>query len=147
MKYRRFTQDFKRSLIEQLLSEAATPWVATTDSNHGLSIYPNLDTDLTPSNVNQLWVADITYIRIFACFVYLAVILDAFSRKAIGYALSKGLDTRLALGALHMAISDRDPEPGCIHHSDRGLQYASRVYVKELTFITSRSVRVKKQSL
>jgi putative transposase len=108
-------------------------WVATTDSNHGLSIYPNLIMDLTPSKVNQLWVADITYIRILTCFVYLAVILDAFSRKAIGYALSKRLDTRLALGALHMAISDRHPEPGCIHHSDRGVQYASREYVKELT--------------
>ena len=67
------------------------------------------------------------------CFVYLAVILDAFSRKAIGYALSKRLDTKLTLGALKMAIGDRHPEPGCIHHSDRGVQYASRAYVKELT--------------
>jgi putative transposase len=107
-------------------------WIVTTNSNHGLSIYPNLITDLTPITVNQLWVADITYIRILRCFVYVAVILDAFSRKAIGYALSKRLDTRLALGALHMAISDRHPEPGCIHHSDRGVQYASGDYVKEL---------------
>jgi len=108
-------------------------WVTTTDSNHGLPIYPNLIKELTIRNVNQLWVADITYIRILTCFVYLAVILDAFSRKAIGYGLSKRLDTRLALGALQMAISDRHPEPGCIHHSDRGVQYASREYVKELT--------------
>jgi putative transposase len=107
-------------------------WMVTTNSNHGLSIYPNLITDLSPITVNQLWVADITYIRIFTCFVYLAVILDAFSRKAIGYALSKRLDTKLALGALHMAISDRHPKPGCIHHSDRGVQYASGEYVKEL---------------
>jgi putative transposase len=107
-------------------------WIVTTNSNHGLSIYPNLITDLSPITVNQLWVADITYIRIFTCFVYLAVILDAFSRKAIGYALSKRLDTKLALGALHMAISDRHPEPGCIHHSDRGVQYASGDYIKEL---------------
>ena len=108
-------------------------WVATTDSNHGLSIYPNLIKDLTPSNVNQLWVADITSIRIFTCFVYLAVILDAFSRKAIGYSSSKRLDTKLALGALQMALCDRHPQQGCIHHSDRGVQYASREYVKELT--------------
>jgi putative transposase len=108
-------------------------WIVTTDSNHGFPVYPNLIKDLSIRNVNQLWVADITYIRIRRCFVYLAVILDAFSRKAIGYALSKRLDTRLALGALHMAISDRHPEPGCIHHSDRGVQYTSREYVKELT--------------
>ena len=101
-------------------------WVAKTDSNHGLSIYPNLITDLAIRKVNQFWVADITYIRIFTCFMYLAVILDGFSRKAIGYALPKRLDTRLALGALQMAISDRHPKPGCIHHSDRGIQYASR---------------------
>jgi putative transposase len=108
-------------------------WVTTTCSDHGLPIYPNLIKDLAIRNVNQLWVADITYIRILTCFVYLAVVLDAFSRKAIGYALSKRLDTRLALGALQMAISERHPEPGCVHHSDRGVQYASREYVKELT--------------
>jgi putative transposase len=108
-------------------------WIATTDSNHGLPVYPNLTKEVNIRAVNQLWVADITYIRILSCFVYLAVILDAFSRKAIGYALSTRLDTRLALGALHMALSDRHPEPGCIHHSDRGVQYASREYVKELT--------------
>jgi len=108
-------------------------WVTTTHSNHGLPIYPNLIKDLAISALNQLWVADITYIRILTCFVYLAVILDAFSRKAIGYALSKRLDTKLTLGALQMAIDRRNPEPGCIHHSDRGVQYASREYVKELT--------------
>jgi putative transposase len=107
-------------------------WVTTTHSNHGLQIYPNLIKDLTIRKVNQLWVADITYIRILTCFVYLAVILDAFSRKAIGYALSRSIDTNLALGALQMAIHRRNPKPGCIHHSDRGVQYASREYVKEL---------------
>jgi putative transposase len=107
-------------------------WVATTNSNHGLPIYPNLTKRLSLCTINQLWVADITYIRILTCFVYLAVILDAFSRKAIGYALSKRLNTNLALGALQRAISDRHPEPGCIHHSDRGVQYASRGYIKEL---------------
>ena len=109
-------------------------WVVTTNSNHGLSIYPNLIRGLAISAINQLWVADITYIRIMTCFVYLAVILDAFSRKAIGYALSQRLDTGLTLSALKMAISDRHPPPGCIHHSDRGVQYASHEYVKELTF-------------
>jgi putative transposase len=108
-------------------------WMVTTNSDHGFPVYPNLTKEVSIRAINQLWVADITYIRILRCFVYLAVILDAFSRKAIGYALSKRLDTRLALGALHMAISDRHPEPGCIHHSDRGVQYASREYVKELT--------------
>jgi len=108
-------------------------WVTTTNSAHGFRIYPNLIQGLKVSTINQLWVADITYIRILTCFVYLAVILDAFSRKAIGYALSKRLDTKLALGALQMALCDRHPEPGCIHHSDRGVQYASHEYVKELT--------------
>jgi len=106
--------------------------VRTTHSNHRLLIYPNLIKGLIIRNVNQLWVADITYIRIVTSFVYLAVILDAFSRKAIGYGLSKRLDTKLALGALQMAIGDRHPDPSCIHHSDRGIQYASREYVREL---------------
>jgi putative transposase len=107
-------------------------WMVTTNSNHGFPLYPNLTKEVNIRTINQLWVADITYIRILRCFVYLAVILDAFSRKAIGYALSKRLDTKLALGALQMAIDRRHPEPGCIHHSDRGVQYASREYVKEL---------------
>jgi len=108
-------------------------WVTTTHSNHDLPIYPNLIKNLTIQNVNQLRVADIISIRILACFVHLAVILDAFSRKAIGYALSQRLDTRLALGALQMAPGDRHPEPDCIHHSDPGVQCASREYVKKLT--------------
>lgn len=107
-------------------------WIATTNSNHGLRIYPNLIKGITLTDLNQLWVADITYIRILTCFVYLAVILDAFSRKAIGHSLSKRFDTDLALSALKMAISERQPAPGCIHHSDRGVQYASGDYVKEL---------------
>jgi transposase InsO family protein len=88
--------------------------------------------DLVVSGINQLWVADITYIRILTAFVYLAVILDAFSRKAIGYALSMKIDTQLTLRALKMAIAARRPGPGCIHHSDQGVQYASTDYVKEL---------------
>ena len=78
--------------------------------------------------------ADITYIHILVCFIYLAVILDVFSRKAIGYAISRNIDTQLTLAALRMAIVNRNPPPGCIHHSDRGVQYASADYVKELEF-------------
>ena len=88
--------------------------------------------------------ADLTYIRILTCFVYLAVVLDAFSRKAIGYALSRSIDTNLALGALEMALYDRRPEPGCIHHSDHGVQYASCEYVKELTFYSSQISMIRK---
>ena len=109
-------------------------WVATTDSNHGFRIYPNLTRNIRISAINQIWVADITYIHILVCFVYLAVILDVYSRKAIGYALSRKIDTKLTLHALRMAINDRQPAPRCIHHSDRGIQYASADYVKELEF-------------
>ena len=107
-------------------------WIVTTNSNHGLQIYPNLIKGLSIRALNQLWLADITYIRILTCFVYLAVMLDAFSRRAIGYALSTTIDTRLTLDALRMAIASRQPASGCIHHSDRGVQYASGDYVKEL---------------
>ena len=107
-------------------------WITTTNSNHGFKIYPNLIKGLKIDALNQLWVANITYIHILVCFVYLAVILDIFSRKAVGYALSRNIDTRLTLDALRMAIYNRKPAPGCIHHSDRGVQYASGDYVEEL---------------
>ena len=107
-------------------------WIVTTNSTHGFPVYPNLTKGLSIRTINQLWVADITYIRILTCFVYLAVMLDAFSRRAIGYAVSRTIDTRLTLDALRMAIGTRHPLPGCIHHSDRGVQYASGGYVKEL---------------
>ena len=107
-------------------------WITTTNSNHGFKIYPSLIKGLKIKAVNQLWVADITYIHILVCFVYLAVIVDVFSRKAVGYALSTNIDTQLTLDALRMAIYNRKPPPGCIHHSDRGVQYASGDYVKEL---------------
>jgi putative transposase len=107
-------------------------WITTTNSDHGFKIYPNLIKGLKINAVNQLWVADITYIHILVCFVYLAVILDIFSRKAVGYALSRNIDTQLTLDALRMALYNRNPPPGCIHHSDRGVQYASGDYVKEL---------------
>ena len=107
-------------------------WVCTTDSAHGFRVYPNLYRDAKPTGINQVWAADITYIRLLMEFVYLAVILDAFSRRVVGYALSRSLDASLTLGALAAAISDRRPPPGCIHHSDRGVQYACDDYVRLL---------------
>jgi len=109
-------------------------WICTTDSNHGFQVYPNLIKEQVFSGLNQVWVADITYIHILTCFIYLAVILDVYSRKAIGYAISRNIDTQLTLGALRMSIHNRNPAPRCIHHSDRGVQYASQDYVKELKF-------------
>ena len=109
-------------------------WIRTTDSNHRLRVYPNLIKDIHIDGINQVWVADITYIHILVCFIYLAVIMDIFSRKVIGYALSRNIDTQLCLDALRMGINARGPQPGCIHHSDRGVQYASADYVKELEF-------------
>jgi len=106
--------------------------IKTTDSNHSYPVFPNLIKDLATSSINQVWVSDITYIRILTTFVYLAIILDLHSRKVIGYNLSKRMDTRLTLSALQMAIEKRNPAPGCIHHSDRGVQYASSEYVDEL---------------
>jgi transposase InsO family protein len=103
--------------------------VQTTQSDHDLPVFPNLLKDKEVTALNQVWVADITYIRIATCFVFLAAILDLFSRKVIGWALSKRLDRELSLTALRMALEDRNPPPGCIHHSDRGVQYACWDYV------------------
>ena len=104
-------------------------FVRTTDSNHTLTVYPNLARNVVLSNINQLWVSDITYIRLRREFVYLAVILDAYSRRCIGWALSRRIDTELALAALRMALQTRTVKPGLMHHSDRGVQYASKDYV------------------
>ena len=97
-------------------------FVRTTDSQHDSPIFPNLARGFIPTAVDQLWVADITYIAIARGFVYLAVILDAWSRRVVGYALGRQIDTRLTLAALRAAISTRHPAPGLIHHSDRGAQ-------------------------
>ena len=106
---------------------------STTDSNHRLNVYPNLTHGLRLRKLNQVWVADITYVKLGFDFVYVAVILDRFSRKAIGWAISHEIDTQLTLQALNRAIEDRNPRPGeCIHHSDRGAQYASQAYVHRL---------------
>jgi transposase InsO family protein len=106
--------------------------VKTTDSRHRFPRYPNLIKGMVISCLNQVWLSDITYIRIRTGFVYLAAILDAFSRKVIGYTVSTRLDTALTLEALRMAIVRRQPGPGVIHHSDQGVQYASGDYVDEL---------------
>ena len=108
-------------------------FVRTTDSEHDSPIFPNLARGLIPTGADQLWVADITYIAIGRGFVYLAVILDAWSRRVVGYALSRQIDTRLTLAALRAAINARHPPPGLIHHSDRGAQYAAQPYRSELT--------------
>jgi putative transposase len=107
-------------------------YVRTTDSNHDSPIYPNLYRNVIPEDPDMVWVADFTYIRIPTGFCYLAVILDACSRKVVGYALSRRIDTPLALAALRSVLASRKPPPGCIHHTDRGCQYASETYRKAL---------------
>jgi putative transposase len=107
-------------------------FVVTTDSDHDGPIFPDLAKDLAPTGPDQLWVADLTYVRILSGFVYLAVILDAWSRRVVGWALGRRIDADLALAALEAAIVARRPPPGCIHHSDRGSQYASEPYRKKL---------------
>ena len=113
---------------DNLLCLRRKSFVVTTDSRHHLPVYPNLARDITPDGVNQLWAGDSTYIRLRTEFIYLAVVLDAFSRRVIGWALGRTLEARLAVSALTMALRQRQPEPGLTHHSDRGVQYASYEY-------------------
>lgn len=113
---------------DNLLCLRKRRFISTTDSKHGLSIYPNLLPELTISSINQLWVADITYIRLLREFIYLAVILDAYSRRCIGWALAPYLEAELGLEALRMALARREVKAGLVHHSDRGVQYASSAY-------------------
>ena len=139
--YRRMTAELKRSGVvvnhkrvlrimreDNLLCLRRRRFIATTDSDHGLPIYPNLAAGLLVDGINQLWVADITYIRLRGEFVYLAVVLDAYSRRVIGWELSRRIDTALTLSALRMALLTRQFQPGLVHHSDRGVQYASNEY-------------------
>jgi putative transposase len=104
-------------------------FVRTTDSKHSHRVFPNLLPGRTVMGLNEVWTADLTYIRIGNGFVYLAIILDLYSRRVIGWNISKRIDAELALGALQMAITQRKPRPGCIHHSDRGVQYLCEKYV------------------
>ena len=113
---------------DTLLCVRSRSFVVTTDSRHGLPVYPNLAREIQPTAINQLWVADITYIRSRAEFVYLAVVLDAYARRVIGWALGRTLEAHLAVETLRMALIERNPPPGLVHHSDRGVQYASLDY-------------------
>ncbi len=119
-------------------------YVATTDSNHDSPIYPNVAGNFEVHGPDQLWVGDITYVAIATGFVYLAVILDAWSRKVVGYGLGRNIDTRLTAAALNAAIGGRRPLPGCVFHTDRGAQYAAsrhRRILRESGFVGSMSRR------
>jgi putative transposase len=120
---------------DNLLANRRRKFVATSDSDHEFRIYPNLAKNAALSDVNQVWVADITYVRLAEEFVYLAVVLDAYSRRVVGWSLGASLESRLTLEALNRAIEARQPQPGLIHHSDRGVQYASNEYVRRLESI------------
>jgi putative transposase len=113
---------------DNLLCIRKRKFVVTTNSNHGCKIYPNLAGKMTPTGVDQLWVADITYVRLQEEFIFLAVILDAYSRRVIGWALDRTMEDDLTLAALRMALTQRSIRPGLVHHSDRGSQYASNEY-------------------
>jgi putative transposase len=117
---------------DNLLCLRRRKFLVSTDSRHGFPIYPNLAGDLQLTNVNQLWIADITYIRLETEFVYLAVVLDAFSRRVIGWALDRTLEAKLTIAALAMALSRRSVKAGLVHHSDRGVQYAADDYTSLL---------------
>ena len=143
--YRRVTAELRRQGLlvnhkrvarlmreDNLLAVQRRAFVVTTDSQHELQVYLNLASRLQLTGINQLWVADITYIRLRTEFVYLAVILDAFSRKVVGWELDRTLATRLVRAALEKAITARQPPPGLVHHSDRGVQYASDEYLQVL---------------
>src|SRR5437879_3411902 len=140
--YRRITAELRRRGMQinhkrvvrimredNLLGLQPQRFKVTTDSNHKFEVYLNLAARMKLSGINQLWVADTTYIRLKAEFVYLAVILDGFSRKVVGWALDRTLAVRLTIGALEQAIERRQPAPGLVHHSDRGLQYARGEYI------------------
>jgi transposase InsO family protein len=104
-------------------------FVRTTDSKHTFRVYPNVAKDVAPVRPDQLWRADITYVRLVREFIYLAVILDAFSRRVVGWALARHIDAALTVAALKMALDTRQVEPGLVHHSDRGVQYACEEYI------------------
>jgi putative transposase len=150
--YRRVTHELRRRghrvnhkrilalmRAERLLCRLKRRFIRTTDSRHGLAVYPNLARTLSVTEPNRLWVADLTYVRLVRGFAYVAVILDAFSRRAVGWALSSHVDTELSLRALTMALAARQVGPGLVHHSDQGVQYASAEYV---ALLTSREITI-----
>lgn len=140
--YRRITAELRRRGMQvnhkrvarimredNLLGIQPKRFAVTTNSSHKLEVHLNLARRMKLTGINQLWVADITYIRLKAEFVYLAVILDGFSRRVVGWTLDRTLTARLTIGVLEQGIQERRPEPGLVHHSDRGFQYACREYV------------------
>jgi transposase InsO family protein len=140
--YRRVTAELRdqgwavnRKRISRLMAEdnllclRKRAFVPTTDSRHDLRVFLNLAGAMELSGIDQLWVADITYIRLAEQFLYLAVVLDAYSRKVVGWSLDERIDSGLTIAALRQAIDARQPKPGLVHHSDRGVQYASNAYV------------------
>lgn len=155
--YRRMTAELRRRGVvanhkrvlrlmreDNLLCLRKRKFVCTTDSNHALKVYPNLAGEMVLSGIDQLWVADLTYIRLLREFIYLAVILDAYSRRCIGWALGRTLQSQLAVEALRMALDKRGAKAGLVHHSDRGVQYASLEYtniLKENDILISMSRR------
>lgn len=139
--YRRITIELRRKGLkvnhkrvlrlmreDNLLAIRYRKFILTTDSQHDCQVYVNLAVRMTLTGINQLWVADITYIRLRTEFVYLAIVLDRYSRKAIGWALNRGLTAAVTVAALQQAIARRQPPPGVVHHSDRGVQYACTDY-------------------
>ncbi len=139
--YRRITAQLQRDGItvnhkrvlrlmreDNLLCLRKRRFIVTTDSAHGLPVYPNLVPTLSVTGINQLWLSDITYVRLQSEFIYLAVILDGFSRRCIGWALRRQLDASLTIAALQQALQQRSVAPGLVHHSDRGVQYAAQRY-------------------
>jgi putative transposase len=117
---------------DNLLSIRRRRFVVTTDSNHSWRVYPNLARSMVVGDINQLWVSDITYVRLQQEFIYLAVILDVYSRRVVGWSLTREIDSGLAQEALEMALKHRRPAPGLVHHSDRGVQYSCGDYVERL---------------
>jgi putative transposase len=132
LRHRGFSANHKRVArlmrLDNLLSLRRSAFVSTTDSDHDLEVHVNLASRMQLSGMNQLWGADITFVRLQQEFVYLAILLDAFSRRVVGWALDRSLAAQLAVDALQQAITDRRPAPGLVHHSDRGIQYASAEY-------------------
>jgi len=142
LRRRGWTVNHKRVLRvmrrESLLCQLKRRFRPTTDSAHAFGIYPNLIKDAELDGLDQAWISDITYIRVPTSFCYLAAILDAYSRRCVGWCLSRSIDTRLTLRALEMALTARRPSAGLIHHSDRGVQYASCEYVSRLEEVGAR---------
>jgi len=144
--YRRILQDLRQAGLtvgkhrlqrimreDNLLAIRHRKFILTTESRHDYPVYLNLAARMTLTSINQLWVADITYIRLQREFVYLAVVMDRYSRKVVGWAVDKTLASRLVIDALRKAIEERRPGPGLVHHSDRGVQYASADYAQLLS--------------